>query len=50
MLIHGDDDRNVALQQTIDLVEKLRAQLEQAFTTYLLPGRPFGLDHGYRYY
>jgi dipeptidyl aminopeptidase/acylaminoacyl peptidase len=26
LLIHGDDDRNVPLQQTTDLVEKLRAR------------------------
>jgi dipeptidyl aminopeptidase/acylaminoacyl peptidase len=26
LFIHGDDDRNVPIQQTTDLVEKLRAQ------------------------
>ena len=26
VLVHRDDDRNVAFQQTTDLVEKLRAQ------------------------
>jgi len=26
LLIHGDDDRNVAFSQTVDLVERLRAQ------------------------
>jgi dipeptidyl aminopeptidase/acylaminoacyl peptidase len=26
LIIHGDDDRNVAFQQTTDLVEKLHAQ------------------------
>ena len=26
LFVHGDDDRNVPLQQTTDLVEKLRAQ------------------------
>jgi fermentation-respiration switch protein FrsA (DUF1100 family) len=26
LFVHGDDDRNVPIQQTTDLVEKLRAQ------------------------
>jgi dipeptidyl aminopeptidase/acylaminoacyl peptidase len=26
LFVHGDDDRNVPFQQTIDLVEKLRTQ------------------------
>jgi dipeptidyl aminopeptidase/acylaminoacyl peptidase len=26
LLVHGDDDRNVPIQQTTDLVKKLRAQ------------------------
>ena len=38
MLIHGDDDRNVALQQTIDLVEKLRAQLQPALRDFRASG------------
>jgi dipeptidyl aminopeptidase/acylaminoacyl peptidase len=26
LFVHGDDDRNVPIQQTTDLVEKLRSQ------------------------
>jgi dipeptidyl aminopeptidase/acylaminoacyl peptidase len=36
LLIHGDDDRNVPFQQTIDLVEKLRAQ-NVAFEELIIP-------------
>jgi len=36
LLIHGDDDRNVPLQQTTDLVEKLRAQ-HDAFEELIIP-------------
>jgi dipeptidyl aminopeptidase/acylaminoacyl peptidase len=34
--IHSDDDRNVAFQQTTDLVEKLRAQ-KIAFEELIIP-------------
>ncbi len=36
LFIHGDDDRNVAFQQTTDLVEKLRAQ-KVAFEELIIP-------------
>ena len=36
LFIHGDDDRNVAFQQTTDLVEKLRAQ-NVAFEELIMP-------------
>jgi dipeptidyl aminopeptidase/acylaminoacyl peptidase len=36
LLIHGDDDRNVPFQQTIDLVEKLRDQ-KVAFEELIIP-------------
>ena len=36
LLIHGDDDRNVPIQQTTDLVEKLRAQ-NVAFEELIIP-------------
>jgi len=34
--IYGDDDRNVPFQQTIDLIEKLRAQ-KVAFKELIIP-------------
>lgn len=34
--IHGDDDRNVPVRQTTDLVEKLRAQ-NVAFEELIIP-------------
>ena len=36
LLIHGDDDRNVPIQQTTDLVEKLRTQ-NVAFEELIIP-------------
>jgi dipeptidyl aminopeptidase/acylaminoacyl peptidase len=36
LFIHGDDDRNVPIQQTTDLVEKLRAQ-KVAFEELIIP-------------
>ena len=36
LLIHGDDDRNVPIQQTTDLVEKLRAR-NVAFEELIIP-------------
>jgi len=36
LLIHGDDDRNVPFEQTIDLIEKLRAQ-NVAFEELIIP-------------
>jgi len=36
LFVHGDDDRNVPIQQTTDLVEKLRAQ-NVAFEEIIIP-------------
>jgi len=36
LFVHGDDDRNVPLQQTTDLVEKLRNQKVQ-FEALIFP-------------
>jgi dipeptidyl aminopeptidase/acylaminoacyl peptidase len=36
LFVHGDDDRNVPIQQTTDLVEKLRVQ-NVAFEELIIP-------------
>ena len=36
LLIHGDDDRNVPFSQTVDLVQRLRAQ-QVPFEQMILP-------------
>jgi len=40
LFIHGDDDRNVAFQQTTDLVQKLRAKGDVHFELMIAPDEP----------
>jgi dipeptidyl aminopeptidase/acylaminoacyl peptidase len=41
LLIHGDDDRNVPFSQTVDLVQRLRAQ-HVPFEQMILPDEIHG--------
>jgi dipeptidyl aminopeptidase/acylaminoacyl peptidase len=41
LLIHGDDDRNVPFSQTVDLVQRLRAQ-HVPFEQLILPDEIHG--------
>jgi len=40
LFLHGDDDRNVAFQQTVDLVQKLRAKGDVHIELMIAPDEP----------
>ena len=40
LFIHGDDDRNVAFQQTTDLVQRLRAKGDVLIELMIAPDEP----------
>jgi len=43
LLIHGDDDRNVAVSETVDLVQRLQQQEGVEFETLNLPDETHGI-------